>query len=280
MKTLNTHLEGKKFLVGNGVTLSDLELFLILRGYFNLIFTEEDRKHFANVTSWFDNIANEPNVLEICGVSRHGRVTQKGPRKFEQPKPQVQKPAEKKPEPKKEETKGGEEEEEAPKSKGKKHPLDELPPTSFVLDVFKKDFLNTPDKKGAMERFWAAYDKNGYSLWLVSYNKLPSEGKVLFKTCNYYSMFLQKMENFRKYTFSSHGVYGDEGNFEIRGLWMWRGTEMAPQMQEHDAFEYHTFKKLDSTNENDRKVVEDYWLHTNPGDVADGLKVQEVVYFR
>jgi len=131
-----------------------------------------------------------------------------------------------------------------------------------------------------MERFWQAYDPNGYSIWHMQYQKLPSEGKVLFKTCNYSSMFLQKMENFRKYTFSAHGVYGEEPSLEIRGLWMWRGTDIAPQMKEHDAYEYHTFKKLDTNNENDRKIVEDYWINANPGDTCDGLKVQEVVYFR
>jgi len=149
-----------------------------------------------------------------------------------------------------------------------------------VLDVFKKDFLNTPDKKGAMERFWKAYDPEGYSIWTVQYTKLPTEGKVLFKTCDYYSMFLQKMENFRKYTFSAHGVYGDEGNYEVRGLWMWRGTDIAPQMKEHDAYEYHVFKKIDTNSETDRKLVEEYWINVNPGDMCDGLKVQEVVHFR
>jgi elongation factor 1-gamma len=278
LKTLNTALQGRTYLVGNSVTLADIELYMTLKFYYLLAFTEEDRKTFSNVTAWFTNIANHPTVVQVCGVSRFGRVTQKGPRKIEQPKPQQQKPAEKKAETKKEETKGGEEDE-APKSK-KKHPLDDLPPSTFILDDFKRDFLNTPDKKGALERFWANYDANGYSLWFVHYQKLASEGKILFKTCNYYSMFLQKMENFRKYTFSAHGVYGTEGNFEIRGLWMWRGTDIAPQMKEHDAFDYHTFKRLDSSNENDRRIVEDYWLHVNAGDTCDGLPVQEVVYFR
>jgi len=61
---------------------------------------------------------------------------------------------------------------------------------------------------------------------------------------------------------------------------MWRGTDIAPQMKEHEAFEYHTFKRLDEKNENDKKLVEDYWLHVAQGETCDGLKVQEVVYFR
>jgi hypothetical protein len=41
-----------------------------------------------------------------------------------------------------------------------------------------------------------------------------------------------------------------------------------------------TIKKLDSSNEVDRKLVEDYWLHLTPGQVVDGLPVAEVVYFK
>ena len=275
LNSVNTHLQGKKFLVGNSVSLADIELFLQLRGYFTLIFSEQDRNYFQNVTSWFTGIANEPHVVEVCGVTRFGKVTQKGPRKIEQPKPQPVK-AEPKKEAAKKETK---EEDDEPKTK-KKHPLDDLPPSTFVLDNFKKDFLNTPDKKGALERFWQAYDANGYSIWWMIYQKLPSEGKVLFKTCNFYSMFLQKMENFRKYTFASYGVYGEEGNYDIKGMWMWRGTDIAPQMKEHDSYEYHTFRKIDTNNEKDRKLVEEYWLNVKPDEMCDGLKVQDIVYFR
>lgn len=148
------------------------------------------------------------------------------------------------------------------------------------MDGFKKDFLNTPDKKGALERFWNNFDANGWSFWHLHYQKLPSEGKVLFKTCNSYGFFLQKLDNFRKFSFSVHGVYGVEDNYEIRGLWFWRGLEIAPQMQEHESFEYHTFKKLDPSKEEDKKFIEEYWLNINTDDVVDGLKVAQVEYFR
>lgn len=161
----------------------------------------------------------------------------------------------------------------------KKHPLDSLLPSSFILDNFKKYFINSQDKKGAMKKFWQEYDPNGYSLWLIQFQNLPSEGKNLLKLCNYSSFFLQKLQNFRNYTFSSHGVYGDKENFLIKGLWMWRGIDISPQMKDHHEFEYHTFKKLDSNNENDRKIVEDYWINIDTGYFCEGLKIQKVVYF-
>jgi len=114
----------------------------------------------------------------------------------------------------------------------------------------------------------------------MQYQKLPSEGKELFKTKNSSSFFLQKLDPFRKYTFSVHGVYGDEGNYEVRGVWMWRGTEIPEQIMEHDNYPYMTIKKLDPTSESDRKMVNDYWLNLVPGKQVDGMPVAEVVYFK
>jgi len=114
----------------------------------------------------------------------------------------------------------------------------------------------------------------------MQYQKLPSEGKILFKTNNSVGIFLQNLDPFRKYCFSAHGVYGEEGNYEIRGVWMWRGTEIPDEIKEHDSFPYMTVKKLDVTQESDRKLVEDYWLHISEGDVVDGLKVANVVYHK
>jgi len=160
------------------------------------------------------------------------------------------------------------------------YPLDALPPTAFVLDEFKKDFLNSHEKEASLERFWKIVDLNGFSFWFMQYQKLPSEGKLLFKSNNSSSIFLQNLDRFRKYCFSCHGVYGVEGNFEIRGVWMWRGTDVAPFIKEHDNFDYMTIKKLDPTNENDKKLIAEYWLNITPGTVVDQMPVAEVVYFR
>jgi elongation factor 1-gamma len=131
-----------------------------------------------------------------------------------------------------------------------------------------------------MKEFWNKFDPNGYSFWWMQYQKLPSEGKVLFKTNNSSSFFLQKVDSFRKYAFAAHGVYGVEGEYEIRGVWMWRGTEIPEEMQSHDSFPFMTIKKLDPSNEADRKLVEDYWLNINEGAIVDGLPVAEVVHFK
>jgi elongation factor 1-gamma len=114
----------------------------------------------------------------------------------------------------------------------------------------------------------------------MQYQKLPSEGKVLFKSNNSSGFFLQKLDSFRKYTFAAHGVYGEEGNYEIRGVWMWRGTDIPQELKDHESFEYMTIKKLDPSNETDKNLITDYWLKISPGEIVDGLPVAEVVHFR
>ena len=80
--------------------------------------------------------------------------------------------------------------------------------------------MNDKDKVDAMNKFWEIYDPEGYSLWWMEYQNLPEKGKVLFRCSNSKGMFLQKLDNFRKYDFTIHGVYETEGDY--KGVWMWR----------------------------------------------------------
>ena len=58
--------------------------------------------------------------------------------------------------------------------------------------------------------------------------------------------------------FAVHGVYGDEPNLEIRGVWLWRGTGIPNEMKEVPSFEFHTVDKLDiKKNEKDLKLLEE-----------------------
>ena len=276
LAVLNKHLEGKSFVVGSNLTLADIHLFATLRMYFSLVLVEDQRKKmYPNITAWFVNIASGEHALKVFGRTVLCKVPLKALKVEKKEEKKEEKKVEAKPV-KKEVAEGDDEE---PKKKSK-NPLDSLPPTSFVLDDFKKEFLNTPDRVGVLKSFWEKYDANGFSIWFMQYQKLASEGKVLFKTCNSSSFFLQKLDPFRKYTFAAHGVYGEEGNYEIKGVWMWRGTEIAEEIKEHDNFPYMTIKRLDTTSEADRKLIETYWLNIKVGDVVEGLPVAEVVHFK
>ena len=228
LTTLNAHLENKQFFVGNKMTLADVCMFVTLRWFFVLLWNKDFRaKVIPHVTKWFTEVANHPNVIKVCGKIVMCSNVQKAPKH--------EKPVEKPKSPKKEEAKkekkgeGDDEDEDKPKKK-QANPLDLLPPTTLVLDDFKRDFLNTTDKRAALDRFWSKYDNNGWSFWFMQYQNLPSEGKILFKTVNSASFFLQKLDTFRKYTFAVYGVYGVEGDYVCRGVFMWRGTEIPQEV--------------------------------------------------
>jgi elongation factor 1-gamma len=222
LEKVNTHLTFRTFLVDHQVSLADLILAASLHPYFTLILDGKMRETIPNVMRWFLYVANIKELTSVLGKPRlcfHSSKPSNAPliskpvdqkiekkvEKKEEKKPQ-QKPQEKKVEQPKQQpakptnTPTPVEEE---KKEKKKNPLDELPPTTLDLDSFKKDFLNTKDKRGALDRLWNSYDVNGWSIWFLHYNKSGDQGKIMFKTCNLKSNFLQvnffNLLNFFKY---------------------------------------------------------------------------------
>lgn len=146
------------------------------------------------------------------------------------------------------------------KAKAKRvNPLDQLPPSNLVLDAWKREYSNSKDLLGtSMPWFWKNFDPEGYSLWFMKYEKMPGENKVGFTTSNMLGGFLQRLDNaFRKYSFAVINVMGTEGDFDIQGVWLIRGSEIPAELKEHPSFEYHTFRKLDPSK--DKGVIEAYW---------------------
>lgn len=266
LKHLNTHLEGKTYIVGQTPTLADLELFYIIKPYFELLFVDAIRKQTPNIVAWFNNMAKNENIIKA-----YGRVILcKVPHKCKQEKVEEVKKVEK----------VVVAAVAAPEKKKEANPLDVLPPSTFILDDFKKLFMNSKDRAGVMKEFWGMFDATGFSFWKMKYDALPTEGKILFRSKNSLSMFLQKMDPFRKYTFSAHGIYGVEDGYDIRGVWMWRGTEIPQEVKDHDTYEYMFIDKLDSTKPEDRLLIESYWLNLEEGQIVDGMPVAYVETFK
>jgi elongation factor 1-gamma len=78
----------------------------------------------------------------------------------------------------------------------------------------------------------------------------------------------------RKHALGVIGVYGDEPNLEIKGVFIFRGIEIPePMAKEHPQFEFFSTRKLDVTKEEDRKLAEEYFDTKEEGTV-EGLTVQ------
>jgi len=200
------------------------------------------------------------------------------PKKKEPKKPAEPKP---KPEPKKkEETKIPDiEDEDQPKPKTK-NPLDDLPATPFDLDPWKKTWSNTHDRHSVMPEFWRTYDKNGWSIYILKYQKLEGECEKVYMTSNAVEGFLHRMETLRRYCFGTMGIYGDEPHLEILGCFMWRGKGIPQEMLEHPSFEYHEKLEVDSENADHRQKVEEYWCNLTENDKVAGLTPREVRSFK
>ena len=60
---------------------------------------------------------------------------------------------------------------------------------------------------------------------------------------------------------------------------MFRGLEVPQEMKDNDLYEHISFRKLDHRNEEDRKLVHDYWTKLDDDDEVEGRKCADVSYF-
>jgi len=259
---LDKHLKGKKYFVGNKLSLADIIIFRFLRLIMMTVCTETMRNSFLkNLTKWFTNIMESEEAINVYGRT----ILCKSPLK-----PFIEN--------ENNENENNENENNEDENKNK-NPLDNLPPSDFDLTSFKRIFIYSNDKIEELESFWEEFDEEGYSLWYMEYENLPNECKVLYKSNNFKNFFLQKLENFRKYSFAVFGVYGKEGNFKIKGVWLWRGKTIPNEIKENDNYDYLIIKKLNIEKRKDRKLIQDFWINIKKGEIVDGTKVYDTGYF-
>ena len=241
---------GKKYIMGDNISLADIVLFRYLRFFMMFYLTEKIRNSLCpKLTTWFENIMTTQEAIDAYGRTILCKKQLK--------------PLEIKIE------------------KKEKNPLDFLPPSKFDIKNFKQEFFENKNKNQVMLKFWKEFDKKGYSLWFLEYQNLESETKKLFRMKNSKNFFLERIdEDFKEYAFGIQGVYGNNNNeYKIRGIWMWRGEEIPKEIKENEYFKYLTIKKLDSDDDKDKKLIEDYWIKSNKGDNVDERKVEECTYF-
>ena len=261
----NQMKHGKKYILGDKITLADVVLFRYLRFFMMLHFPEKFRNSlFPKLTQWFESLMNTPEAIEAYGRTILCRKQIKSlnlkidrSKRTEFLKNLVD-------------------------GKKEKNVLDSLPPSSFDLEAFKREFLEgeNENKNNVLEKFWREFDPKGYSLWWMEYQNLTSQGKSLFRMNNSKNFFLERIEeDFKDYAFGIHGVYGDKEGYKVRGVWLWRGSDIPKEIKENEYFNYMTIKKLNCNNNNDRNLVNDYWTKINRGNKVEGKYLEEFTYF-
>ncbi|CAN4119684.1 unnamed protein product [Withania somnifera] len=251
LDALNTHLASNTYLVGHSITLADIIMGCNLSIGFRMIMTKSFTKEFPHVERYFWTLVNQPNFCKILGeVKQAESIPAPQSKKLEQPK--IPEKPQAKEEPKKEvkEEPNPVEEEAAPKPKAK-NPLDLLPPSTMILDDWKRLYSNTKTnfREVAVKGFWDMYDPEGYSLWFCDY-KYNDENTVSFVTLNKVGGFLQRMDLVRKYAFGKMLIVGSEAPFKVKGLWLFRGKEIPKfVMDEVYDMELYEWKEVDINDE-------------------------------
>jgi len=259
---LNHHLENKTFLVGERVSLADIVVSMSLYRLYQLVLDPGFRKGWRNVNRWyltlvhqheFSSVIGEVHLCEKMAVAK--ATAKAAPAKKEAPKAAAPKKEAAKPKPKKDDD---EEDDHEFKEEKKRSVLDTLPKSKLDLDEWKRTYSNNGTRDVAMPWLWEHFDAEGYSIWFSDF-KYNEECQKLFMTANLLGGFLQRLDKLRKYGFGSLAIFGEEPKLEVAGVWLFRGLEVPEEMKEVDDYPNYNWKKLDHKDENDRKLVEDYF---------------------
>ena len=162
---------------------------------------------------------------------------------------------------------------EVKKEEVKKDNVASLPPSPWVVYDFKTFYVNHKDKYGEAVDVWMKeLDWAGWSFWHFHYEKYGSEGTKLHVTNNMLTGFLSRAEHINKIAFARMGVFGEEPNLEITGVWLLRGTEIPDGFKEHPQFEYYKVRKMDPRKvDEDLKMIREYF-GKQEDDMVMGMK--------
>jgi len=268
---LNKYLLTRTFLVGNRITLADIVVSMSLYYLYSKVLDNGFRKQFVNTNRWFLTCVNQPEFKSVIGEFKlcekmevapeveAAAVEEKKEKKVtEKKEPKKEQKKEKEAPEKKEKPKEEDEEEEYEKEEKKKSPLDDLPPSKFILDEWKRTYSNKDIRKEALPWLWQNIDKEGYSVWFADY-KYNAECEQLFRTCNLIGGWVQRCDKLRKYAFGSLLIFGTEPKLEVSSCWLFRGTTVPGEMKEVDDFEHYTWRQADLNQSTTRELVDDYF---------------------
>jgi len=298
LHVFDQHLAGKDFLVGNELSAADISLICDLEPVYRFVFAAEQRAKLPALTAYFEKHIKEPLFKSLYGNTcfpaapiavdfcKKGHHDKKHDDKHEK-KHDEKKKDEKKKDEKKDDKKEEKKKEEKPKKKDDEEEEEHVEPkkeyvfpeTNFKFFDFKTLYVNEPDKKKALQFLWDNWDAKAFSFWYLAYDKLPTECKKIYLTNNLMNGFLDRAELCRKHALGVHGVYGEEPDLDIRGVWLWKGTEMLEPLKEHQQFDVYKYTKLDPANPKDKALIEEYWTHLDEGKV-EGRTICTIKLFK
>ena len=94
------------------------------------------------------------------------------------------------------------------------------------MDDFKRVYSNNDTISVAIPYLWENFDPEGYSFWHCEY-KYPEELKRVFMSCNLVGGMFQRLDKLHKHAFASVIIFGEDNNSSISGVWIFRGQQLA-----------------------------------------------------
>ena len=184
---LEQHLLVHTYFVGERITLADLFVAsLILRG-FEYVLDKKWREEHPNVTRWYETITAQPIWRDIIPEPTliEEAVKYTPPKKEAKPaKVPAAAAVASTPKAAKKPAEEDDDEDEAPPAEVKaKHPLENLPKPTLILDEWKRKYSNEETRGVALPWFWEHYKEDEYSLWRVDY-KYNDELTLTFMSSN------------------------------------------------------------------------------------------------
>ena len=173
VKDLERQLKGKKFVVGDKVTLADLALVQVLQPVFQLVLDEKRRKAWGlgGLTKWFESITKLPQFakaagkIHMCGNAAifEGRFAKEGGKKKEAPKKEADEF---------DDLFGGDDDAPAEKVVIKKKAKKEKPPAMSIVFLEVKPLDAETDLSKVAARIFADIVMDGL-FWKTEFKKEP-----------------------------------------------------------------------------------------------------------
>jgi elongation factor 1-gamma len=275
LKNFNNHLATRTFFVGNAPTIADAAIFSALLDMYSTLFSPNYVKNFHHLNRWFNTLAHHPSFASVVGEVTFATEEKKAPAP-----------------PKKQQNQGGgknkknknqnqkQEKKQKPKKDPKpKHWSELLERSEMNLDATKKLFFSKqPFNDQFFDTFWDIYDAKGYSFFRIQY-QYNDDNTVYWQTQNQVGMFVQRLDAARKYAMGAmmlNGASEEAGPWMVEGLFLFRGSAIAPEMLDVPDMEYYSKIPVDVSTPEGRDLVKAAWQ----GEILDGRTVLDRRYFK
>ena len=281
LKTLDTHLLTRTFLVGEKITLADICVTSALVYVMKFVADKAYLKPFGNVVRYFQTCANQPEFKAVIGETPMCKEEMLAPGA---PAPAKKAEPAKKDKGKKDKKADKKADAPPPAPKKTEHPykvMDREKPSKFIMDAWKKAYSNAATYEAGMKYFWENFDMEGWSIWHQVYN-YNDENKRIFMASNAIGGFQQRSDEIRKWAFGVMDLLGTEETvLEIKGIWLFRGDTVEHMKNANDDANWYTWTKLAgpglAPTEEVKKQVYDYWCQENE---LEGKPIQDSKVFK